>query len=238
MRRLYWCRCAGGRNFGDVLGVALARHFGIGHVEVEKAADADLVIVGSIAEHVPERWAGTIAGIGCAHASTRPDWSAADVRAVRGDLTRRAAGLPLDVVLGDPGLLAPDLVPGLDLDAEPEYDVGVICHYADRDGQAIADQVGHRIDVRAPVDMVIRQAAACARIITSSLHGLILADALGRPRRWMTYRRVQGGGHKFLDYASSIGQLRSIEPGRWMTAPRARVEAIQAELREVLGCLG
>jgi hypothetical protein len=57
---------------------------------------------------------------------------------------------------------------------------------------------------------VISLIGRCKKIITSSLHGVILADAFGIPRRTEQARRFtddprEGNYFKFKDYAASVG---------------------------------
>ena len=231
MKTVYWCRCAAGKNFGDLLGFRLAEHVAGRPLEWAPAETADAVLVGSILELLPDRYAGTVAGIGSARASTRRDLTNARVIALRGPLTRQQVKLfGPEPVLADPGLLAETFL------TEPRTEtreIGAIAHYADHTFKPEPGALV--IDVTAPLETVVQQAASCGRIQTSSLHGIILADALGIPRRWDTYPKVQGGGHKHRDYAASLGQ--TITPGAWATAPADLVAEKKHQLREALACM-
>ena len=116
--------------------------------------------------------------------------------------------LPSDVAIGDPGLLADHL-----LGPEPRETsevVGLVPHYVDVD-LAITAQLGTRdgwvvIDPRDDVTRVVRSIAACEAVLSSSLHGLVVADALGVPNRWLPLlNRIVGGDFKFRDYYSVFG---------------------------------
>jgi pyruvyltransferase len=182
------------------------------------------VAVGSIVEHLPARYTG----IGVAHAATRADLTGATVLALRGPRTRSQVQIDgPEPVLADPGLLASDL---LERRPDTTHKVGAIAHYADATFQTPPG--ARRIDITAPIADVIEQAAQCERIVTSSLHGLILADALGLARMWVRYPKVQGGGHKFHDHAEALGQ--PIAPNRWQTAPSDVVAELQHQLRGVM----
>jgi pyruvyltransferase len=227
---LYWWRGAWNSNFGDVLGPAIFKHFtGQDYVESE-AADSNLVLIGSIAEHLPEGYEGTIAGIGMARGSTRKDFSKAKVLAVRGELTLKRINIDSTPLLADPGLIATDLVNNL---PDRQYKIGVIPHYSDKTLKA--PKGGLLINLLDPIEKVIMDAASCESIVTSSLHGLILADALGVPRMWKKYSRVQGGGFKFYDYSTSISE--KIAPDVWITANKDTIKYKQDKLREMLSCL-
>jgi hypothetical protein len=66
---------------------------------------------------------------------------------------------------------------------------------------------------------VLRQLGACRRIVTSSLHGMICADAFGIQRRVETFPRLlqEGGDFKFRDYSASLGL--DFVPGVMIQAP-------------------
>jgi hypothetical protein len=222
MIRAFWW--TGRPNFGDALAPLLLERFAGVDVTWSPPELAEVAVIGSIATMLPRQFTGTVLGIGVAR-DVPIDFSQATVRALRGPLTARAAGAS-DVALGDPGLLAPLL-----LEQRPpvRYALGVVPHWQDH---ALAGR--HRgarvIDVAAPPLDVVRAIASCRRIVSSSLHGLIVADALGIPRRWETFPRVQGGGFKFADYGASLG--RPIVAGRWDEADPSAVVRLTAGLIE------
>lgn len=134
-----------------------------------------------------------------------------DIRAVRGPLTRERVQFCLDKVvdvLGDPALLAPRLYQPK---VKTEFKLGIVPHYVD---QAViypfAKSAGIKfINVFDSVEKVIDDICRCRRILSSSLHGLILAHAYGRPAKWFeASNQVGGDTMKFKDYLLSVG----IEP--------------------------
>lgn len=135
-----------------------------------------------------------------------------DYRVVRGELSRRrveaATGLSLDIPTGDAGLLAPRLLDG---PVEKRYRLGVIPHFRERDDGRIRRLAALAsdstvIDLCAPPLDVIRQIASCELIISSSLHGLIVADAFGIPNLHVRASgALIGDGFKFDDYYSGYG---------------------------------
>lgn len=64
----------------------------------------------------------------------------------------------------------------------------------------------------------VEQIRSCGHVASSSLHGVIVADALGIPRLWFQFndtRTVESeGSFKYLDYFKTIGQTEDIEPIR------------------------
>ena len=90
----------------------------------------------------------------------------------------------------------------------------------------------HVIDVRSGIENVMREASKCERIISSSLHGIILSDALGIENKWEISEKVLGAGFKFRDYASALGE--EIEPGEWRLGNQERIGESAVNLEEII----
>jgi hypothetical protein len=129
--------------------------------------EAELIAIGSLADTIPRGYAGIVLGTGCMF-DVPIELDAAKVLALRGVLTARLAGLhpPL---LADLGLLASDLAPVVDRDVP----IGTVRHAGDP-----RPPIGLALDPLGDPEEMIADAARCQRIVSSSLHGLILADAL------------------------------------------------------------
>lgn len=227
--KAYWWRHSI-ENFGDELGPRIVEMFTGTRVEWAPPAAADIVLCGSVLSHLPDGWAGTVLTAGLIASDARmPDLSHARVLAVRGAKTRRRLHDGAhDVVLGDLAILASLL----DVEHEP-VNLGIVPHYADR---ALAKQHPGRliIDVTDDPCEVVRKIARCRRVIGSSLHALVVADAFGIPHTWAPCNQVIGGRFKFDDYVSAFGETRIAKPGKWRTSPRAAMAVRQAELRALL----
>ena len=142
-----------------------------------------------------------------------------DVRAVRGRYTLnilKRTGFCSEgqhVALGDPGIFYASLLPTL---PGKTIDVGVIPHEVDRfAGEFVVDALVKKgisakyIDVQDDSFDVVKAIASCRHVLSSSLHGLIVADSLGIPNRQMMlsyfgYTKEQYL-FKFRDYYSSYG---------------------------------
>jgi hypothetical protein len=116
--------------------------------------------------------------------------------ALRGKLTYSClkpelAGLR-DVPLGDPGYLIGRRLAALRPPRAPTHRVGIVPHFLDRDHPGIAFLRGQDgvmiLDVRDPPPAFFAQMMACEAIASSSLHGLVLAEALGIPNVWLDFR--------------------------------------------------
>jgi len=139
------------------------------------------------------------------------------VHAVRGRLTLercQAMGLPVEgAALGDPGLLARLLVPPRAQGARPsgQLRLGLVPHYVDVNEPILAALL-HRFPAARLVQVSVSpmeflaQLSTCDVVLSSSLHGLIAADALGIPNARMRLSdRLTGGDWKFRDYYSVFG---------------------------------
>jgi len=92
--------------------------------------------------------------------------------------------------------------------AGKRHGLGVIPHLVDREHPDVAAFLARHpdavlLDIAAPVTDLLASIAACERVLSSSLHGLIFADAFGVPNEWFTASgALTGGRHKFDDYYS------------------------------------
>ena len=229
----YWW--VGRANFGDLLTPLLMAHFAQVELVWAKAEEAQLVMVGSVLEHLSASWSGTVLGSGKLHEFKPVRLPFANILGVRGPLTARAMRLG-DVVLGDPGLLANELV-----NVDKRYRLGIVPHWSDT-------QLEHRQEFRAfkphiirptgdPVE-VLREIGRCRKIVASSLHGIIVADAFGIPRRIEMTKLFdrEGGDYKFRDHNAAVGVDHKI--GFTQEAPRYLVQDRQHCLYDAIVELG
>lgn len=231
-----YCRsCGGGANYGDQLTPALLELAGIPW-RWAPPAEAELFAVGSIVSKIPGGFTGTVWGTGTIHAKVRRDLSRARVLGVRGTYTRAACGLPAGTPLGDPGVLAPEVAAAYRPPAgasRPEGGTVLVPHYVDR---TLAERwPGAEVVsiTTSPPGRFVWAIARASRVITSSLHGLIAADALGIPHVLEPHEAVIGGLWKFRDYASAFRE--TITPGVERLTSRAAMEDRRGELIESLG---
>ena len=134
--------------------------------------------------------------------------------AVRGALSKniieKSLGSSIDPVLCDGGILASELI------SEPinkRYRIGFIPHFKEH---RIASEIGLiqlldqmddaiMIDLRNEPISVIKQIAGCEYIVSSSLHGCIVADSFHIPNIRVRISDIPGSGFKFDDYYSGFG---------------------------------
>lgn len=130
--------------------------------------------------------------------------------AVRGPLTRARLEMFKQVcprVYGDPALLVPDYYPRT---SEPTEELGVVLRWSERKRKRAFNIEGVRLidletgDIEKTLDAIL----SCKRIVSTSLHGLILADAYGIPNSWLIAETGYGKEHKFWDYLLSVRKER------------------------------
>jgi hypothetical protein len=238
--RLYWWRHRDGRtrNVGDELSPLLVELMSGRRVVHASLETCDLVAAGSILD----------AAIATTGRAPIPVWGSGllfDRRpapaptiapsAVRGPATAERITGTGPLPQGDPGLLADRL-----LDARPpvRHRLGIVPHYVDRGLPAVAALARLPgvlvVDTTQPPRAFVEQIASCAAVLSSSLHGLVVADALGVPNRWLRLSDgVMGDGFKFRDHLRCVGEARltPLELTGGTLPPEAEPDAIDEAYR-------
>jgi len=198
-------------NFGDLITPLLLQHYSkdinIIPTQRDKAA---IYGVGSIIPAIsPERFSVLL---GCGSlAEKRVELPNALVYALRGELSKKMLNINEQITLGDPGLLIPYVLPAKDMiNNNLSKPIGIIPHFKQYANQRIDSFRNHPnykiINVRAEAECVIRDICSCSSIISSSLHGLIIADAYKIPNIRLVFEDnlFDVNDFKFLDYFSAI----------------------------------
>jgi hypothetical protein len=198
MVKFWWWNGRMPGNFGDILTPLILEHFNIPY---EWSTEFEAISIGSIAKVAQP---GTIV-LGSGVISER-DYVCADAdwRFVRGPHTRKKivnAGGQCPEIYGDPAMLMPLLVDP----APAKYDVGIVPHYTQY------QQIKEKYHKHCVVNLItnnpietIKTITQCRSIISSSLHGVIIAHAYGIPAAWVDFGYIKGDGVKFLDHYDSL----------------------------------
>ena len=201
-------------NYGDLLGKYLVEKISGRDVEFAWPKNWSYndffspiyVTAGSILTHVNHKCVVWGSGIISKNLAVKD----AKYLAVRGPQTRnflRRNGFEVPEIYGDPALLLPDYYsPRI----AKKYRLGVIPHYNDyelvknwfknSDDVLLIDLMTN--DIESTTDQIL----ACEKIISSSLHGIIVSHAYGIPAVWQKFsNRVFGDDIKYRDYLESVG---------------------------------
>ena len=125
-----------------------------------------------------------------------------DIRAVRGPLTRDIlirCGYDCPNVFGDPAILMPLIYKPKN--KIKKYKISIIKHY--RDDTEIPNGLHEISVVTSDYKYFIDEICASELVVSSSLHGLIIAEAFGIPTIW--YNPQGRGTFKYKDWYLSIG---------------------------------
>ncbi|WPR71603.1 polysaccharide pyruvyl transferase family protein [Flavobacterium sp. NG2] len=163
------------------------------------------VTIGSILTHVDHKCIVWGSGI----ISKEYTIKKAKFLAVRGPQTRKyllALGYEVPQVYGDPALLLPRFFYPT---VQKKYRYGIVPHYSD--WERVKDWFVNNKDVLV-IDMMTTDIESktieflqCEKIISSSLHGIIVAHAYGIPAVWQKFSdKVFGNDIKYKDYMESV----------------------------------
>lgn len=210
--KLYWWKDQ--PNFGDDLSRDVVRAVSGREVVWASGDDVELVAVGSVLQGLrnrykdgaPEGRKPRVWGSGLMFPVPNDFVKHVRFHIVRGPITATLLGLDHDR-FGDPGILAREVYG----DQGPRGDViGVVPHLNHADDPLVAEVVAsdprfRLIDPRRPAADVVGEIACCAHVVSSSLHGLVVADAYGIPNTWLDPAGIHAmAALKFYDYAAGI----------------------------------
>ena len=204
MINLFWYD-EGFNNLGDSINPSLVQKLSGKEIKRTTGKELHYVAVGSIFDRVNQN--SIVWGTGVVSPEVRIS-KPHSILAVRGPSTREHIlnqGWECPEVYGDPVLLLPEVYQP---DIPKRYDVGIIPHYIDKDNEWVSNQNAFIIDITKDPFDVVDDILRCDRILSSSLHGLIVADAYGIPSVWIELSdKVVGKGFKFRDYFRSTNRV-------------------------------
>ena len=217
--RLYWwseiyIQKKDRENYGDLLGKYLTEKISARKVTWLRANRFYLknlwspvyVTIGSILEHIGSHC--IVWGSGISHRDAQI--AKATFTAVRGPLSRKRIlelGYDCPEVYGDPALLLPLYFKDVQ---SKKYELGIIPHI--NDYRKVKNMMKEDLTIciidflTNDIESTTRQIQSCKRIISSSLHGIIVAHAYNIPAVQVKFSNaIFGDGVKYLDYFLSVG---------------------------------
>jgi len=211
-------------NFGDYLSSVIVTKMAAAKgcfLDEERPSEARLLAIGSILHFARDGDMIWGSGVNGKVPAERHRFTSLDVRAVRGPLTRdflRRRGIEVPEIFGDPGILVADLLKNRFPKPKERGDkVVFVPNLHDLDRMRDWENVVSPLD---PWWSVIRRISEAGHVISTSLHGLVVADAFGVP---CTYLRLSEEEKlfKYEDYAFGVGR-------RKLRVTHSREEAIRA----------
>ncbi len=216
-----------GYNFGDVIGLTVNNFASRGMAQLMRTKERNgtgtlIVTLGSVLHHVLKTkkkvhlWGTGHVGAKYHNYTEWKDWGHThprmEVHAVRGQLTLDflyANDIVINttkkanVVLGDPALLLPYIYPQCRRDTNPSRSVCLILHNNDRNINSprgvFYKNIWHStLDYHEMLENILE----CKLVLSSSLHGIIVAEAFGVPARWVKLpgSAKSEGAFKYCDY--------------------------------------
>lgn len=197
------------RNFGDLIGPWIVQRMTGLEVTWVPKHEPHYVTVGSVLGRVsPSSVVWGTGSFGSEHSGqiTRGD----RYLAVRGPLTRARLEMfnqSCPPMYGDPALLVPEYHPAV---GEQKFELGMILRWSETRRKKLFNVDGVKlIDLETgDIESTLDDITSCKRIISTSLHGLILADAYGIPNAWLIADTGYGKEYKFWDYLLSVHKER------------------------------
>lgn len=219
-------------NAGDQLNVYILKNlFGLDIVHAESYLIADIVGIGSglgvyqyksnikgkIYQRMFDKAVHHIWGTGFMYEEKKHEHHFCSNKmvfhAVRGKLSKerveRLMGSKLgDIPLSDGGILTSEL---FEKPVEKRYEIGIVPHFKEQKEPIfweINEKIkgSHIIDLKGNPMEVYKEIGACEYVMSSSLHGLIIADSFGIPNLHICATdKLMGDGFKFRDYYSGYG---------------------------------
>lgn len=203
------------KNFGDAINPMLFEQ-----ITNKKVANSSKIInilnrpiyyfIGSILDNLNKNNA-IICGTGFQNENARVLKKPSKIIAVRGPLTRDnflKQNIDCPEVYCDPALLLPNIY--MPTHIKKKYKVGIIPHYVDKQKYSEIEIIAYDlsycfINIEDDWKKIIDDICSCEYILSSSLHGIIVAHAYKVPAtRMILTDKIIGGDFKFNDYALSV----------------------------------
>jgi len=201
-------------NFGDILNYTLLKSISnqdVLQIRSHLYNKKNYLVIGSILQRATKH--SVIWGSGFISYNSHCEEIPAKICAVRGPLTRDKLlldNIECPEVYGDPALLLPRIYfPRI----KKKYKLGIVPHYLDRNSNWVKNITNNNEIVVLDIQMheplkFVEKILECEKIASSSLHGIIVADAYLIPSLWISLsNNITGGDFKYLDYFLSVKRI-------------------------------
>ena len=201
-------------NFGDALSPWLAARLYNGNVVYKNGKKAKTFLaIGSVISKATSKtivWGSGGFGTENLLSYSNKINTKAVYKAVRGPLTRnllRISGVSCPEIYGDPALLLPYFYYP---EVQKTYEVGIILRWSEKkwNNLEFGEGIKKIFFGTDKIEETIQDILSCKKIISSSLHGIILADAYNIPNAWLDTTTTKGYNFKFYDYMLSVNKIQ------------------------------
>jgi pyruvyltransferase len=209
---LFWWEPADqGVNVGDYLSkVIVAEVLSLRDLEITDKVDKNLRLfaIGSVLHFAKSHECVWGSGVNGKIDPAMHRFSSLDVRAVRGPLTReflRARGIDVPEIYGDPGLLMPLLFPAALLQPDRGTQPYIVIPHLHEAPEKFADFTEQLLLPTAKPATFVSEMLRARLVVSSSLHGIILAEAYGIPAIFIDSNNGESR-FKYDDYYQGTGR--------------------------------
>jgi pyruvyltransferase len=199
-------------NFGDALSEALVERIIGNRISVTDQSfngEKKLLGMGSIMHYAQNNDVIWGTGVNGKAADKSYRFTDLDVRAVRGPLTREfllKRGITCPEVYGDPTLLLPKYFPEFQKAAIPSHEFIIIPHFSDEN---LFIGLSNVVSAKEHWNVVVQKILDSKFVISSSLSGIIVAEAFGIPARLLQIENKSNTEDlfKYKDYYFGTGRM-------------------------------
>lgn len=195
-------------NVGDQINIDIMQHYSCKNISNTPGNSLfkHYLVVGSVLHNMNKN--SVVMGSGLIHPSySNQIRGLGNIKILRGlnslKIINDKFSLDLKIPLGDPAILFPKIHNPV---FSKKYKFGLVLHYVDINHpiKSIAKEMGANIiSVSLSPKDFVNEMLKCENIISSSMHGLILADAYNIPnKRLILSSDITGGDYKYSDYYS------------------------------------
>lgn len=215
-------------NFGDNLNHYLIKNLSGKPCVYNQRDEPHYIVCGTILNEA--NYLSTVWGAGFGDEQQYKSFHWCDVRMTRGFKSSELLGIDLPIA-GDPALLLPLLYTPPEPVVQHQY--GIIPHWTDyKYCLEKYSKKYHIIDPFLPVEEFINEVTSCLRILSTGLHGLIVADSYGVLNRRLILGDIGGDGFKFDDYYSTTDE--HLEPLRQIQFDGCKVHQYKFDKQQLL----
>ena len=220
----------GKSNFGDELSRLLLPALDVDITLTDDPRKAELVAIGGNLEMLLPSQQTIVVGTGFIQDGSKIPKVNWDIRLIRGKLSAKRLGWKGP--LGDPAVLAPMLLKN---NPKVKWPLGIIPHvHGDENFKQFTPKGAKYIDLTKDPITILKEIASCEAVASSSVHGWLVAVALGIPAKRFELGPTPGGDYRWEDVCSGLDLKTPTTSDPFFTADLSKH---QKRIRKILESL-